>query len=331
MNLFIDTNIYLTFYHFSSDDLEELRKLLVAIKNHKIVLYVPEQATKEFRRNREVKIADALKMLGEQKLPKSFPQFCKDYKEYSELRDAIDKYEQGKNKLMQNLLHDIKNKNLGADKLIADLFGEAKIIETTEDILVKAKRRFDLGNPPGKNKSYGDAVNWESLIASAPNRKDFHLITDDRDYISQIDSNCLSEFLFEEWQEEKKSEIFFYKTLSAFFQQHFPDIKLATQLEKEFAIASLVNSGTFANTHAAIAKLLRYTDLSNSEINEIIESSISNNQIYKIREDEDVLDYLTSLIRGKEDIIEPGTLNEFNELYHPQPKSVEARESPPDF
>jgi hypothetical protein len=28
MHLFIDTNIYLAFYHFSSDDLEELKKLL---------------------------------------------------------------------------------------------------------------------------------------------------------------------------------------------------------------------------------------------------------------------------------------------------------------
>ncbi len=317
MNLFIDTNIYLTFYHFSSDDLEELRKLLVSIKNHKIVLYVPEQAILEFKRNREIKIADALKTLEEQKLPRSFPQICKDYTEYNELRDAIKKYEHSKYKLMQNLLQDIKNKNLGADKLISDLFDEAKIIETTEDILFEAKRRFDLGNPPGKNKSYGDAVNWESLIASAPNKKDFYFITDDRDYISQIDNNCLSEFLLEEWDEKKKSEIFFYKSLSVFFQEHFPDIKLATQLEREFAISSLVNSGTFANTHAAIAKLLGYTDLSDSEINEIIESSISNNQIYQIREDEDVLDYLSSLIRGKENLIEPGTLNRFYELYYP--------------
>ncbi len=92
---------------------------------------------------------------------------------------------------------------------------------------------------------------------------------------------------------------------------------MATQLEREFAISRLVNSGSFVNTHTAIAKLLGYTDLSDSEISEIIESSIFNNQIYQIREDEDVLDYLTSLIRGKENIIEPGTLKRFNELFNP--------------
>lgn len=96
---------------------------------------------------------------------------------------------------------------------------------------------------------------------------------------------------------------------------------MAYQFEKELAISSLVNSSSFANTHAAILKLLRYTDLSDSEINEIIESSISNNQIYLIHEDEDVLDFLSSLIRGKENIIAPETLNRFNELFHPQPKA----------
>ncbi len=62
MNLFIDTNIYLSFYHFTSDDLEELRKLIVAIHEKRIKLYVTSQLRDEFRRNREIKIADALKL-----------------------------------------------------------------------------------------------------------------------------------------------------------------------------------------------------------------------------------------------------------------------------
>jgi PIN domain len=68
MNLFIDTNIYLTFYHYSSDDLEELKKLAVAIKSGEITLYSTQQIQDEFKRNRESKIADALKRFNEQKL-----------------------------------------------------------------------------------------------------------------------------------------------------------------------------------------------------------------------------------------------------------------------
>ena len=58
-------------------------------------------------------------------------------------------------------------------------------------------------------------------------------------------------------------------------------------------------------------------DLSDSEINEIIEASISNNQIYMIRDDEDVCGYLTSLIQGKENIVDPETLKKFKELFNP--------------
>ncbi len=35
MNVFIDTNIYLNFYHFTSDDLGQLKQLIVVIKNGK--------------------------------------------------------------------------------------------------------------------------------------------------------------------------------------------------------------------------------------------------------------------------------------------------------
>ncbi|WP_168928006.1 PIN domain-containing protein, partial [Chitinophaga terrae (ex Kim and Jung 2007)] len=72
IHLYIDTNAYLTFYHMSSDDLEELKKLDVLIKDKRIKLYLPQQTIDEFRRNREVKIADALKRFKEEKLTNQF-------------------------------------------------------------------------------------------------------------------------------------------------------------------------------------------------------------------------------------------------------------------
>ena len=38
LEVFIDTNVYLTFFSFSQDDLEELRKLRVAIDNRAVRL-----------------------------------------------------------------------------------------------------------------------------------------------------------------------------------------------------------------------------------------------------------------------------------------------------
>ena len=48
IHLFIDTNVYLKFYHYSNDDLEELNKLLVLLDNEKLELYLPEQVINEF-------------------------------------------------------------------------------------------------------------------------------------------------------------------------------------------------------------------------------------------------------------------------------------------
>lgn len=48
VSIFIDTNIYLNFYHFSDDELEELKKLSVAIKKKDIKLYITRQVINEF-------------------------------------------------------------------------------------------------------------------------------------------------------------------------------------------------------------------------------------------------------------------------------------------
>jgi len=46
MLMFIDTNVFLTFYHFSNDDLEELRKLRVLLEREEVVLYLPQQVVR---------------------------------------------------------------------------------------------------------------------------------------------------------------------------------------------------------------------------------------------------------------------------------------------
>src|SRR3989442_14946441 len=94
MNFFIDTNIFLSFYHLTSDDLDELKKLVILLRNKTIRLWLPDQVVKEFHRNRENKISDALKRLRDQRLNLQFPQICKDYEEYEELRQLQKQYEE---------------------------------------------------------------------------------------------------------------------------------------------------------------------------------------------------------------------------------------------
>jgi len=311
-SLFIDTNIYLTFYHFSNDDLEELRKLLVAINNKNIQLYITDQVINEFRRNREAKIADALDKFSSTKIPDQFPQICKTYKEYKLLREILNKYETTKNKLLQQLKDDIDNKCCKADEIIDDLIVVSKTLNVDDDILERSKLRYALGNPPGKKESLGDAINWELLLENVPKGQDIYLISDDKDYVSKIDRDKLADFLNSEWNNTKESHIYYYHTLSAFFRKQFPHIELASELDKELSITALITSPNFASTHLAIEKLSEYSDFTDSEIEQIVEGSINNKQISLIGADDDVREFLQSLINGKEDILEPATLEAFH-------------------
>ena len=168
VRIFIDTNILLNIYHFSGDDLVELNKLALLLRNGKATLVLPDQVKDEFYRNRDNKIADTLKEFKKEKIDRQFPQMTKQYDEYKKMRDAIKSFEENKQAILEKLKADISTNNLKADKNIEELFDNAKKHSTTEEILRKSKLRFDLGKPPGKNKSYGDAINWECLMAYVP-------------------------------------------------------------------------------------------------------------------------------------------------------------------
>ncbi|WP_432644191.1 PIN domain-containing protein [Limimaricola cinnabarinus] len=53
MHLFIDTNVYLEFFRFTNEKLEELRKLAALVKEQQITLLASSQLRDEYYRNRE--------------------------------------------------------------------------------------------------------------------------------------------------------------------------------------------------------------------------------------------------------------------------------------
>jgi len=99
MNIFIDTNIYLSFYHLSDEDLEEIRKLSVLLEREEVWFWLPQQVKDEFFRNRENKAQDAIKRLKDQNKKVSFPVFCKNYPEFDEIRELQGNF----NNKMKNL------------------------------------------------------------------------------------------------------------------------------------------------------------------------------------------------------------------------------------
>jgi hypothetical protein len=310
MNLFIDTNVYLSFYHFTSNDLDELKKLILLMDRGKVKLFVPLQIIHEYKRNREGKISSAIKMFKEQKLNNQFPQFCKDFEEFSILRTLISDYNKTKSILLDKLNSDISSKNLKADIIIQELFEKAEKIDPTEELIKYAKQRFDLGNPPGKNNSYGDALAWESLLGNIDNDKTFCLISDDKDYKSPINENSLNSFLQEEWIDRKNSDIEFFIRLSSFFMKHFPQINLADEEVKNTLIDELFLSPTFAESRRILHEMKNYTYFTDSQLDNIVAAVITNNQIFWILEDSDIFNIVYKIIEGKEDVIDKENYNE---------------------
>lgn len=328
MNIFLDTNIFLSFYHFTNDDLEELKKLSVLLGQGKVKLYLPEQVIQEFTRNRENKIADALKQLREQKLDLRFPQFIKEYDEFDTLRQLQRSYSKIHAELIQKAINDIQAQDLKADRVIQDLFKNGIEIPVSDVIKELAHTRMAVGNPPGKNGSLGDALNWEVLLQNIPDGEPLFFITDDKDYASPIDSNIFNAYLTKEWQDQKHSKVVYYKSLSEFFKEHFPKITLASELEKDLVIRDLANSSSFAETHTIISKLNKYSDFTIAQINAIIDATNSNNQVYWIIDDPDVKEFLSKVIKGKESQLKPEGLSELYSTMKDTPDLVEEDDVP---
>ena len=250
---------------------------------------------------------------------------CKDYPEYDELRGHQRAFEDAHSRLIDRIIADVEAKSLKADALINSLFEAAVRIDTTSALLDRARIRFDIGNPPGKRRSLGDALNWEALLQKVDIGSDLHLVSGDSDYCSDLDDNRLDGFLAKEWETAKKAKVVFFKRLSAFFRAQFPEIRLAAEAEKDLAIRDLANSGSFAQTHGVIGRLAQYSDFTPAQLNEIVSAALSNNQVYWIAGDDDVRSFLSTVIRNNEARIEPGNLGKLQELlaaHHPSANDV---------
>jgi predicted nucleic acid-binding protein len=297
MNIFIDTNIWLSFYHFSSDDLEELRKLGLLLEKHTVRVHLPEQVIEEFRRNREAKFVDAMKRFKDEKLSDEFPQLCRQYdREYRQMREAIAAYREAKKLLLQQVEDHYEKEELKADQVIQELFGKATKVKVSHDIIDRAKLRMDKGNPPGKKGSFGDAINWECLLATLNPNCDLYFIAEDKDWRSAWDEEDFEAFLKWEWKSKNGGAIKYFRRLSMFLKAMFPDINLKDEVEKEAAIKKLCECHNFAASHIALEELAKFTSFSSDQVNTILKEVTTNNQIYGISQDWDINDNVRKII-----------------------------------
>lgn len=312
MNVFVDTNVFLTFFHLTNESLVEMQKTFVLQKHGKLVIWLPEQVLDEFKRNRDGKIAGALKIFEEERLNNQIPQFVRGYPEFTKLNTALKDFKSAKDTLLDKVNADINSGSLAADKLVQAIFAKAKKIPRTPKIVGLAKTRSVLGNPPGKADSIGDAINWESLLEAIPSQEDIHFVTDDGDYYNPMNEQQLNRFLLEEYALKKQASVFTYRRLSQFLTAQFPGgASHATELEKDILIGELVSSGTFARTHYLIKELAKHTGFTIKQAGDIADAYIANPQVFWIISDADVQSFGRRIEKDYGGKLDPGQLKAF--------------------
>jgi hypothetical protein len=278
--LFLDSNIYLSLYRYSVDSLEKLEKLIPLLEAEMIELIVPKQVIDEFERNREKEIFNAIKQFSESTPPKSTPNVCYGYEETKDIKKAIAIFDQQRKNLLDKIVDDAKSRSLKADQVIDKIFAIAKKYIPDPQLIAQAKLRFQLGNPPGKNNSYGDAINWLTLLQYIPITKDIYFISADGDFTSQLDENIFSLYLENEWKRRKGSQVFFYKTLNSFIEKNYPDIKITDEDIKQSKIQAFIDSSSFDEARERLAYILKMSDINSNQLNQIVKGALENSQIY---------------------------------------------------
>lgn len=297
LHVFIDTNIWLSFYAYNKDDLEQLQKVITLINSGKLKLYTNDQLRDEFYRNREKKLQESIKEFSKISIPKGMPRYMNAYYEADEYRKTVALYEKLRDSLVNRAKEEAQAKTLEADKLFASIIEATMPIKLMDETIQKALARRLRGNPPGKPNSLGDQIHWEVLLAEVPKGSDLHIVSKDGDFESSLNQGAADQFLVDEWAEKKTGILSIHAELRPFLNSKFPDIKLVVDTEKGEAVSRLVNSTSFAATHAAIEGLALFADdLSWEEADMLFVAAINNSQVSWIGSDDDVCTFYKKLM-----------------------------------
>ena len=296
INLFIDSNIFLDFYRYATDDLKELEKLVVLLNSDKVVLHLPQQVINEVKRNRENVISESKKSFDEMKITGKYPAIYKNYEEYEKIIGLSGAINETRQELSSKVLSDIKTRSLKADRVIDELFNNARKYSCEKAFIVKAEERQSLGNPPGNNDSLCDSLIWECLLSGVKGNVDLYFISGDSHWQSPVEKKEFNSVLQDEWGETKKAKIRYYRQISHFFKDNIPEIKIQEESQKEKLINELKESASYQTTHLIIGKLAQFRSFSSSQTDRLVNILLSNMQVGEIASDYDVQSFYVGLL-----------------------------------
>ena len=294
LHVFVDANIFLSFFHFTENDLDALRQVFASHEDGVVTVYLTQQVRDEVDRNRENKLNNAMATFRGTRIGIKNPSFIQNYAEAQHLSDLLKKTTKTHKQLLDKVETDIRNKNLLADRLLKDIFDRGKVLPRNSKTDKMASLRMQIGNPPGKGKSVGDAINWLTLLKEVPSEKDIHIISEDGDFFSLFDKGAPNPFLGNEWTCTKSSTLYVYRGLKPFMEKHFDGTDFALGIKTDL-IERLKHSRSFSFTHRIIAELEGFSFYSLTEVLQVLDAVVENDQVRWIINDLDVTDFLTRI------------------------------------
>lgn len=216
--IFIDANIYLEFFKSSQ---AELKKLLPVLESLKDNIYVTQQIADEVSRNKVKVASDNLRnYVNNYKPPRvRLPEHLEEgdeklvedwNKTSSKLTSDYSASEKALSAVTEHLLDKIMKSEDAASISLEKLFDTA--IKPTQQNILNAKYRKELGNPPGKaTDPVGDELSWEQLLETYNGESPLWIVSADNDYSSSINKKrFLNAFLFNELKQKISREPVIY-------------------------------------------------------------------------------------------------------------------------
>lgn len=318
----------LSFFAYTSDDIEQLKKLSGLIKSKSLILYITEQVRDEFSRNRETKLAESIKHFSTKKI-EGIPRFLVGTDEAKKFQEALNALDKAHNDLTQKAALDASSMAFAVDQLVSGLFADAGVAPVSAETLELARMRRDIGNPPGKGSSLGDQINWEYLLKAVPDDVTLHIVSKDGDYQSAFKNGKPHQFLVDEWATKKTGTLCLHQELKPFLNAQLENIKFEIDREKIAAIKSFVDSGSFSTTHWAITQLVPFQDaLTLKDARELVRAGLENSQIRWVGSDSDVQSFYTNILDAFKGQLDAQVEEEANEAFRAKPIEEEDDDIP---
>ena len=218
--LFIDANRYIALYRTEKGKLG-----LDALAEQASRIFVTQQVVDEVLRNKVAAtaalLADQLREHKLQPFKVADHRFGTSEERHASIRDKIGQVSEiirqineEEKALALDMLDKVSRSDDPVSMTLATIF--AKAVQPSETELQLARRRKEVGNPPGKRKDVlGDQLSWQQLLTHLADKRRLWIITSDGDYATQYyDRHFVNAFLLDELQRAGVNAFLFPDLLS---------------------------------------------------------------------------------------------------------------------